>query len=118
MLPLLTVFSSIMGIGGGFLIAVGYYGMQPGYFLDPLPIHVTVFDFFSGMVKAIAFGIAIITVSCYRGMQTRGGAAGVGRSTTSSVVICYSIILISNFFLTMFLNQSHDFVTQFMQRWF
>lgn len=118
MLPLLTIFSSIMGIGGGFLIAVFYYGMQPGYFLDPLPLHVTVFDFFSGLVKAIAFGIAIITVSCYRGMQTRGGAAGVGRATTSSVVICYSIILISNFFLTMFLNQSHDFVVELTRRWF
>lgn len=118
MLPLLTVFSCIMGIGGGFLIAVGYYRMQPSYFLDPLPIHVTIFDFFSGIAKAVVFGIVIVTVSCYRGMQTRGGAAGVGRSTTSSVVICYSIILISNFFLTMILNQTHDIIANFVEEWF
>lgn len=117
MLPLLTVFSCIMGIGGGYMVAVGYYGMEPGYFLDPLPIHVTTFDFFSGIAKAVAFGIIIITISCYRGMQTKGGAAGVGRATTSSVVICYSIILISNFILTMVLNQSHDYISNIIEGW-
>jgi len=117
MLPLLTVFSCIMGISGGYMIAVGYYGMQPSYFLDPLPIHVTTFDFFSGLVKAGAFGIIIITISCYRGLQTRGGAAGVGRATTNSVVICYSIILITNFFLTIFLNQSETYITSFFEGW-
>lgn len=117
MLPLLTVFSCIMGIGGGYMIAVGYYGMQPGYFLDPLPIHVTTFDFFSGIAKAVAFGIIIITISCYHGMQTKGGAAGVGRSTTNSVVICYSIILISNFILTMVLNQSNEYISSFIEEW-
>lgn len=117
MLPLLTVFSCVMGIGGGYMIAVGYYGMQPGYFLDPLPIHVTTFDFFSGIAKAFAFGIIIITVSCYRGMHTSGGAAGVGRSTTSSVVICYSIILISNFLLTMILNQSNEYISGLIEEW-
>ncbi len=117
MLPLLTIFSSIMGIGGGYMIAVGYYGMQHSTFIDPLPVHVTTFDFFSGIAKAVAFGIIIVTISCYKGLKTRGGAAGVGRSTTSCVVICYSIILVSNFMLTMLLNQSHDFISNYIEGW-
>jgi phospholipid/cholesterol/gamma-HCH transport system permease protein len=118
MLPLLTVFSCFMGILGGYIIAVHYYGMASNTFLDPLPIHITSFDFISGLVKAFVFGIIIVTISCYKGMQTRGGAAGVGRSTTSSVVICYSVILIGNFLLTLALNGSYDYITEFVNRVF
>lgn len=118
MMPLLTVFSSIMGIIGGYVIAVDYYGMPKTSFLDPLPIHITTFDFVSGMVKAFAFGIVIVTISCYKGMTTKGGAAGVGKATTNSVVICYSIILIANFLLTLGLNSSYQYINQFLTLWF
>ncbi len=114
MLPLLTVFSCVMGIIGGYLIAVFYYGMSPNSFLDPLPDHISTFDMFSGLVKAIVFGIIIITISCFRGMTTTGGAAGVGRATTNSVVICYTAILITNFLMTVALNNSYDYINQFL----
>jgi phospholipid/cholesterol/gamma-HCH transport system permease protein len=117
MLPLLTVFSCIMGIIGGYFIAVYFYGMAPNTFLDPLPIHITTFDFLSGLVKAFVFGIIIVTISCYRGLTTRGGAAGVGRATTNSVVICYSVILIGNFLLTVALNSSYQYIRDFTNRW-
>jgi len=117
MLPLLTIFSTIMGIIGGYVVAVYYYGMAPNTFLDPLPIHIKTFDFISGLVKAFVFGIIIITISCYRGMRTSGGAAGVGRATTNSVVICYSVILIGNFFLTIALNNSYERINDFINRW-
>jgi phospholipid/cholesterol/gamma-HCH transport system permease protein len=110
MMPLLTVFSSICGILGGYIMAVYYYNMPPTAFLDPIRIHVTDFDFVSGMVKAFFFGLIIVTISCYRGLTTQGGAAGVGRATTNSVVICYSVILISNFFLTLALNNFHEYI--------
>ncbi len=116
MMPLLTVFSSLMGILGGYLVAVGIYHMTPSSFLDPLPLHVTNFDFVSGMIKAIIFAAIIVTISCYKGMTTRGGAAGVGRATTSSVVICYSVILISNFFITLGLNSSYMFCCQLIEK--
>lgn len=116
MLPILTIFSSIMGIIGGFVIAVYYYGMAPNTFLDPLPIHITSFDLASGIIKAFVFGVIIVTISCYRGMRTTGGAAGVGRATTNSVVICYSVILIGNFLLTIALNSSYEYITEFMNR--
>ncbi len=118
MLPLLTIFSSVMGIWGGYIIAVDYYGMAANVYMDPLPQHITSFDLFSGIVKAFAFGIIIITISCYRGMTTKGGAAGVGRATTNSVVICYSVILIGNFLLTLGLNNSYEYIDAFINRWF
>lgn len=117
MMPLLTVFSSIMGILGGYIIAVGLYKMAPNAYLDPLPIHVTTFDFFSGIVKSLVFAIVIVTISCYKGMTTQGGAAGVGRSTTNSVVICYSIILVVNFLLTLGLNTSYTYINNFISKW-
>jgi phospholipid/cholesterol/gamma-HCH transport system permease protein len=112
MLPLLTVFSCLMGVLGGYIIAVYYYGMSPNSFLDPLPDHINTFDMFSGIVKGFVFGVIIITISCYRGMTTFGGAAGVGRATTNSVVICYSVILITNFLLTIGLNNSYTCLKQ------
>lgn len=115
MLPLLTVFSCVMGIAGGYMIAVYFYKMPSNTFLDPLPINITNFDFFSGLAKATAFGIVIVTISCYRGMTTKGGAAGVGRATTNSVVICYSVILIGNFFLTLALNESNQFLSNLFE---
>ena len=117
MLPLLTVFSCLLGIIGGYIVAVYYYGMTPNQFLDPLPIHIKDFDFITGLVKAFVFGFIIITICCYKGMTTTGGAAGVGRATTNSVVICYSIILIGNFFLTIGLNTAYTFLTEDFPNW-
>lgn len=110
MMPLLTVFSCLCGILGGYFIAVYYYGMSPTSFTDPLPNNIHLFDFISGIVKAFVFGIIIITISCYRGMTTHGGAAGVGRATTNSVVICYSVILVANFLITVGLNSSYGYI--------
>lgn len=104
MMPLLTIFSIALGIWGGYLISVYYFGMAPASYYDPMPIHITVFDYMTGIVKAFVFGILIMTISCYKGITTKGGAAGVGSATTSSVVITYVGIIFINFFLTMFLN--------------
>lgn len=104
MVPILTVFSCAMGIFGGYLIAVQLYGMPSHTFFDPMPLYITNFDLLSGFSKSFFFGLLIVTISCYRGMTCRGGAAGVGNSTTNSVVICYSAILIANFMLTLGLN--------------
>lgn len=110
MLPLLTVYSCFMGVVGGYMIAVYYYGMDPQTFLDPLPVHLDNFDLFSGLLKSLIFGIIIVTISCYKGMTSSGGAKGVGRSTTNSVVICYSVILIGNFMVTIAINSLYPFL--------
>jgi len=107
MLPLLSVFSTLTGIVGGYMLSIYYYHMSSTTWLDPLPTNITNFDLFSGLFKALFFGLIIVTVSCYHGMTTSGGAEGVGRSTTRSVVTCYVIILISDFFLTVTLNAAY-----------
>lgn len=104
MMPLLTVFSAAMGMLGGYLMAVFFFNMPPIDYLSPIPIHLNNFDVVSGFAKSLLFGLLISTISCYKGMTTKGGAAGVGKATTNSVVICYSCILISNFLLTVALN--------------
>lgn len=117
MLPILSLFSCVMGIVGGYLIAVGYYNMDPQEFLDPLPLHIENFDLFLGFVKAFVFGIIIVTISCYRGMITTGGAKGVGSATTNSVVICYSVILVVNFLITIFMNSTYDTIHSITGGW-
>lgn len=107
MLPILTMFSAVMGIFGGYLISVHVFGMTTQGYFDPMPAHITYFDIWTGLIKACVFGFLISTIACYKGMTTSGGAAGVGRSTTNSVVICYSYILIINFILTVGLNVMH-----------
>ena len=108
MMPLLSVFSIVMGIFGGYLIAVFYFRMPPTQYFDPMPVYIDYFDLFIGFVKATFFGILIITICCYKGMTTSGGAAGVGRATTNSVVIAYTTILFFNFFITLGLNQLNN----------
>ncbi len=108
MIPLLTLFSVIMGIFGGFLIASNLFNMSFSNYFAPMQIHITLFDLMSGFIKSTVFGVLIVTVCCYRGMQTTGGAAGVGKSTTRSVVTSYVLILLADFFLTMALNMIHQ----------
>lgn len=104
MMPLLTIFCVVMGIFGGYIIAIYLFNQAPSVFFDPIQNHLTHFDFFTGVVKALVFGIFIMTISCFKGMHTHGGAAGVGKATTICVVITYCCILLSNFFLTVGLN--------------
>lgn len=104
MMPLLTIFSIFMGMFGGYLISVFYFKMSPSSYLDPIPIYINNFDLVTAIVKAFVFGALIITISCYKGLKTSGGAGGVGRSTTNSVVICYTFILSINFLITLGLN--------------
>jgi len=106
-MPALTIFSAAMGIFGGYLISVYVFHMAPEAFLEPMPVHITWFDFFTGMIKALVFGFLISSIACYQGLTTRGGAAGVGHATTTSVVVSYSYILVVNFMLTIGLNSLH-----------
>lgn len=104
MMPLLTIYSVAMGILGGYLISVYFFHMPPSAYFDPMPQQLTTFDLITGLTKAFIFGFIIMTMACYKGLRTKGGAAGVGRATTSCVVITYCAILIINFFMTVFLN--------------
>jgi len=62
-------------------------------------------DMFIGIIKSVVFGVVLAVISCYKGMTCREGAEGVGRATTEAVVYSSITILISNFFLTLFLTR-------------
>ncbi|NGX31054.1 MAG: putative phospholipid ABC transporter permease protein MlaE [Chlamydiae bacterium] len=114
-IPLLTVFSIVMGIVGGYLISTYFFEMPPQTYFNPMPDYITPFDLFIGVSKSFVFSFVIVTISCFAGINTSGGAAGVGKSITVSVVVCYSVILISNFFLTMALTLLSPLFGRFAQ---
>lgn len=104
MIPLLALVNMVMGILGGYVISVVLFNMPSPNYFTPMPLHITIYDLIGGGVKSMIFGILLVTVCCYKGMKTQGGAAGVGKSTTDSVVTSYVLILIFDLFLTMGLN--------------
>ncbi len=100
MLPLLVVVADAIGIWGGYFVSVIIMGANPVSYMDNTFQYMEMGDITSGLIKAAFFGMLIAVVGCQQGFYTRGGAEGVGRSTTRSVVIASIAILISDFFLT------------------
>ncbi len=100
MLPVLTVVSDFVGILGGYLVGVKLLGINEGAFINKMIKYVELQDIYNGLVKSAFFGIILSVVSCYKGFYTRGGAEGVGKSTTEAVVVSSVTILISDYVLT------------------
>ncbi|MGE5558694.1 MAG: MlaE family ABC transporter permease [Bacillota bacterium] len=103
MLPLLAFLSDLVGILGGFWVAVIYAGLRPSVFFDSLIGKMAPYDFLSGMFKAAVFGLLIVMISCYYGLRAEKGAVGVGRVTTRSVVVSTIVIFVTDFFMSMLL---------------
>ena len=100
MFPLLTVIAIALGILGGMLIAVANLNLSANYYLRSVIETVRYNDLASGIGKTFFFGFAIALVACFNGLRTSGGADGVGRSTTQTVVTGAITVLIMDFFLT------------------
>jgi phospholipid/cholesterol/gamma-HCH transport system permease protein len=103
MLPLLTVFGDVVSILGGMWIAQTYAHISYDTFLASARQSVGFEDVLKGLVKSLVFAAIIALVGAYQGLRTRGGAAGVGASTTGAVVISIIMIFISNFVLSFIL---------------
>ncbi|HRC86716.1 MAG TPA: ABC transporter permease [Thermoanaerobaculia bacterium] len=99
-LPMLVALGNLVGILGGYLVAVVLMGANPVTYLENTYRYMDLNDLFSGLVKAATFGLLIAVIGCQKGFYTTGGAEGVGRSTTSAVVQASIAILVSDFFLT------------------
>lgn len=97
-LPALTALADVVGTAGGYFVAV-VNGVAGGGFVSTLKAQVVPYDVMMGLVKSIFFAVVIVIVGSQQGLRTAGGATGVGRSTTSAVVISIVIIYILNFFL-------------------
>ncbi len=100
MLPVLTIFADVIGIGGGYFVSIQVLDVNPVVYLKRTTEFLEFEDIFGGLLKAMVFGIIIAIISCYKGFNTEGGAEGVGKATTGAVVISSMLILISDYFLT------------------
>jgi phospholipid/cholesterol/gamma-HCH transport system permease protein len=99
-LPMLTILANVVGMLGGYLVAVAYLGANPVVYVENTFLYLDLDDLTSGLVKAAVFGGLLALIGCQCGFDTRGGAEGVGRSTTRAVVAGSLAVLVADFFLT------------------
>ncbi|MFH0764603.1 MAG: ABC transporter permease [Candidatus Omnitrophota bacterium] len=102
MLPCLTIFADIMGIFGGFLVGVFNLGLDPYRYITFSFQFMQWKDVWTGLVKSVVFAIIISMIGCYMGLRTKGGAEGVGKATTLSVVTSFILIILFDCLLTGF----------------
>ena len=100
MIPVLVVFSSTVAIFMGFIMAVVKMEISAENFVRGMKLDFQGYDVVVGLAKSTVFGGLIAFIGCYKGLQTEGGAQGVGRSATAAVVISSALILILDYFLT------------------
>jgi phospholipid/cholesterol/gamma-HCH transport system permease protein len=99
-LPLLVAVADVIGVFGGYVIAVYKLGFNSAAYIKRTVDFVTALDVTSGLVKAAVFGFIVALMGCYHGYHSRGGAQGVGAATTNAVVSASILILVFNYFLT------------------
>ena len=100
MLPLLVLVADVIGVFGGYLVAVYKLGFNPSNYLQSTYDFMEMSDVVSGLVKASAFGFLITLMGCYHGYHSKGGARGVGSATTNAVVSASILILSFDYILT------------------
>ncbi|MBV8581654.1 MAG: ABC transporter permease [Candidatus Eremiobacteraeota bacterium] len=100
MLPLLTILADIVSILGGMWVANIYAHISTESFVTSARSVLPFTDVLKGLFKSVVFGIIIAIIGSYQGLQTRGGAAGVGKATTGAVVTAIILIFVFNFALS------------------
>jgi phospholipid/cholesterol/gamma-HCH transport system permease protein len=100
MLPALTVIADLVGILGGCLIGVTELRVSSDFYFSSLMQGLVVQDVLSGVGKSCFFAYFIGIIACRNGLAVTGGADGVGRATTQTVVSASITVLVADFFLT------------------
>ncbi|TRZ94510.1 ABC transporter permease [bacterium] len=100
MLPLLTLYANIIGILGSYLICVVKLGITSSMYMHVTFSSLLYKDLFTGLFKSWIFGMIIALISCYEGFNVEGGAEGVGKATTRSVVFTFIMIIAADCFFT------------------
>jgi phospholipid/cholesterol/gamma-HCH transport system permease protein len=93
LMPCLTTISNISAIVATSLISKAYFSIAFPYFLDLVRDALLIRDIVTGVFKSFLFGLLIAAIACYRGLGVKGGAAGVGTATTSSVVTAIAVVI-------------------------
>lgn len=98
--PCLTLIANFVGILGGFLFAIADLNLSVLQYLRQTAEALVLKDLLTGLVKSFFFAILIALIGCYQGFGVKGGAEGVGKSTTNSVVISIFMIILADLFFT------------------
>jgi len=109
MLPLITLLANGAGVMGGYVVALTN-NISPALFWRSFQENVSIMDEVQGLLKTIPFALLIALIGCRQGLTTSGGAAGVGKATTSAVVFSMMAVFITDFFLSVLLQDSSSFV--------
>ncbi len=110
MVPVLTVFSDLLGIVGSYLVVVQGFGVDNTEYWTFSKEFVGNWDLFTGLVKSVVFGLMIGLISCYKGFNCGTGASGVGRAATEAFVISFIAIIITNFFLAKIMKDLYSLI--------
>lgn len=101
--PILTLLGDVAGVAGGAVVASTSLDVSVRGYLAELRTAVFPWDVITGLSKSMAFGVVIAAIGCQQGFATAGGAAGVGRRTTSTVVLClFAIVVLDTVFTSFF----------------
>jgi len=100
MLPLLVLIGDILGVFGGYLVAIYKLDFNAAAYLRRTADYLEFMDVVSGLVKAAVFGFLVALTGCYHGYNSKGGAQGVGQATTNAVVSASILILVFNYIIT------------------
>src|SRR5712691_4796481 len=93
LMPCLSTVSNLSAIFASSLVSRAYFSIAFPYFLDLVKDALLIRDIITGVLKSFMFGLLISAIACYRGLNVKGGAAGVGTSTTSSVVTAITVVI-------------------------
>lgn len=104
MTPILTLYSDLLGVWGGWLITVRFYGVSQYDFWNFTASFITWWEPTSGLIKSVVFGGSIGLIACYKGFHARAGASGVGRASTEAFVFSFLAIIATNLVLAKLLN--------------
>jgi phospholipid/cholesterol/gamma-HCH transport system permease protein len=101
--PVLTLLADAIGILGGIIVASTTLDVTPTAFIGELRQVMGPWDIISGLIKSVVFSGTLGIIACQQGLATGGGAEGVGRRTTSAVVISlFALILLDAIFTVLF----------------
>jgi phospholipid/cholesterol/gamma-HCH transport system permease protein len=93
LMPCLSTISNISAVFATSLICKAYFSIAFPYFIDLVRDSLLIRDLITGVLKSFLFGLLIAAIACYRGLGVKGGAAGVGNATTSSVVTAITVVI-------------------------
>lgn len=99
-LPLLVLYADLIGIFGGYLACIYKLNITSSMYLNITFDSLLLKDLFTGLTKAVFFGMIIAIIACYEGFRVEGGAEGVGKATTNSVVNAFLLIIAADCFFT------------------